>query len=366
MNLLRQIQLARDRKHHRRQPGGRTAAAQGRLRSLGRATMGPSISPICTRQSARSMPSFADPSACAPAEPVAIYRTNDRHCFHWFLAIIRAGGIAVPLNPLLSLGEVRRILADSGTEILVTDKAVFERNIRDRSALNVRAWIQADDEPETLDGFLRVDDSGAPFPPATIDPAATVAVFHTSGTSGISQGSGSFKPRSARRARLHSVCRAFSRPQRSCAGRAALVAHHGRQHCALWLDGRNPRLLSRAFRRRRRPRSGRALRRDRLCRRARHVRAGWSTAIPIPSRLAQRARVAFGQRPPALRSSHAPARIRRSAPAAGRAAHSSGAPEWLRHGGAGRPGHDGHRAVALPRQRPTVLSRSAVSRSHRR
>src|ERR1035438_9078058 len=73
-------------------------------------------------------------------QPVAIYRTNTRECFHWFLAIIRAGGIAVPLNPLLSLAEVRRILAHSGTEILVTDKAVFERNILDRKALDVRIW----------------------------------------------------------------------------------------------------------------------------------------------------------------------------------------------------------------------------------
>jgi long-chain acyl-CoA synthetase len=56
-----------------------------------------------------------------PGQPVAIYRSNTRQCLHWFLAIIRAGGIAVPLNPLLSLAEVRRILADSGTEILVTD-----------------------------------------------------------------------------------------------------------------------------------------------------------------------------------------------------------------------------------------------------
>ena len=55
--------------------------------------------------------------ALRPGQPVAIYRTNDRQCFHWFLAIIRAGGIAVPLNPMLSLAEVRRILAESGTQI---------------------------------------------------------------------------------------------------------------------------------------------------------------------------------------------------------------------------------------------------------
>ena len=123
-----------------------------------------------------------------PGQPVAVYRTNTRECFHWFLAIIRAGGIAVPLNPLLSLAEVRRILAESGTEILVTDKAVFNRNIVSREALSVKTWIQADDESETIDGFVRVSENAAPLPPTSIDPSATVAVFHTSGTSGFPKG----------------------------------------------------------------------------------------------------------------------------------------------------------------------------------
>src|ERR1700721_398406 len=100
-----------------------------------------------------------------PGEPVAIYRTNDRDCLHWFLAIIRAGGIAVPLNPMLTLAEVGRILLSSGTEILVTDKTVLERNIVGRTALPVRTWIQADDEAETLEGFLRIGADGAAFPP---------------------------------------------------------------------------------------------------------------------------------------------------------------------------------------------------------
>ncbi|MGA2754447.1 MAG: class I adenylate-forming enzyme family protein [Terracidiphilus sp.] len=123
-----------------------------------------------------------------PGERVAIYCSNNRYCFHWFLGIIRAGGIAVPLNPQLSLREVRRILADSGTQVLVVDKAVFDRSIVDRSALNVRAWIQDDEETETMDGFVRVGDYGAPLPPAAIDPATTVAVFHTSGTTGFPKG----------------------------------------------------------------------------------------------------------------------------------------------------------------------------------
>jgi long-chain acyl-CoA synthetase len=123
-----------------------------------------------------------------PGQPVAIYRTNDRECFHWFLAVIRAGGIAVPLNPQLSLREVRRILSESGTRILVTDTKVFERTTGNRSALPVEIWIQHDNNPETLAGFLRFAPDLANFPPSTIDPSATIAVFHTSGTSGFPKG----------------------------------------------------------------------------------------------------------------------------------------------------------------------------------
>ncbi len=137
----------------------------------------------------RSIDAFLRQSvSLRPGQPVAIYRSNDRQCFHWFLAIIRAGGIAVPLNPLLELAEVRRILGDSGTEILVTDRAVFDRSIGDRHALDVRTWIQADDEEETLEGLLRVSGTRLPLPPVTIDPDATVAIFHTSGTSGFPKG----------------------------------------------------------------------------------------------------------------------------------------------------------------------------------
>jgi acyl-CoA synthetase (AMP-forming)/AMP-acid ligase II len=52
----------------------------------------------------------------------------------------------------------------------------------------VRVWIQADEETATLDGFLRASGEGPPFPPVAIDPAATVAIFHTSGTSGFPKG----------------------------------------------------------------------------------------------------------------------------------------------------------------------------------
>ncbi len=93
---------------------------------------------------------------------------------------------------MLSLTEVRRILETSGTGILVTDKSVFERSIGACDALPVHTWIQSDDDGETLDGFLRAPTAYAiaefPFPPTAIDPSATIAVFHTSGTSGFPKG----------------------------------------------------------------------------------------------------------------------------------------------------------------------------------
>jgi acyl-CoA synthetase (AMP-forming)/AMP-acid ligase II len=191
MNIFRRYQLSRDRRVTvanlvdelvRRKGNCKVSVGQGGTFHL-----------ADLHADVRSIDAFLRSSvALGPGQPVAIYRSNDRQCFHWFLAIIRAGGIAVPLNPTLSLPEVRRILAESGTDILVTDKAVFERNIVDRSALQVRTWIQADNEPETLDGFVRVPtgdtNTGAPFPPSSIDPSATVAVFHTSGTSGFPKG----------------------------------------------------------------------------------------------------------------------------------------------------------------------------------
>lgn len=123
-----------------------------------------------------------------PGQPIAIYRTNDRDCFHWFLAIIRAGGIAVPLNPMLSFAELERILESSGTQAVITDTPSFERTIQNRHRLSVQTWIQGDTAESDLEGFLRPTQVATSFAPVTIDPSTTVAIFHTSGTSGFPKG----------------------------------------------------------------------------------------------------------------------------------------------------------------------------------
>jgi hypothetical protein len=129
MNIFRRIQLARDRKVTvanlvdelvRRKGDCETSVGdEGRFSSL--------------RTALPHLPNrwLSSPFDRAPPRPARRRLSQQQPAlFHWFLAIIRAGGIAVPLNPLLSLAEVRRILADSGTEILVTDKAVFRTQHR--------------------------------------------------------------------------------------------------------------------------------------------------------------------------------------------------------------------------------------------
>jgi acyl-CoA synthetase (AMP-forming)/AMP-acid ligase II len=122
-----------------------------------------------------------------PGGLVGVWRTNDTRCLRWFLAVIRAGGIAVPLNPLLSLPEARGIIGHCGLDVLVTDRALFEERIGSRDQLQVPVWIQSDHEPGTLDGFLRVPPGQFSRPtlaPAPVEQDAPVAIFHTSGTEG--------------------------------------------------------------------------------------------------------------------------------------------------------------------------------------
>ncbi len=126
-----------------------------------------------------------------PGGLVGIWRTNDTRCLRWFLAVIRAGGIAVPLNPLLSLSEARRMIGHTGLDVLVTDRAHYEERIGSRDQLPVPVWIQSDNESGTLDGFLRVPSGrlGRPaLAAAPMERDAPVAIFQTSGTEGTPKG----------------------------------------------------------------------------------------------------------------------------------------------------------------------------------
>lgn len=126
-----------------------------------------------------------------PRDRVAIFKANDTYCFRWFMAVIRAGGIAVPLNPLLSPAEVHSIVSHCSTKILITDRTQYERILRSGQTFPVPVKIQADTTPLIDDTFLRISGTHLDRPglgPAAISPDDTVAIFHTSGTCGTPKG----------------------------------------------------------------------------------------------------------------------------------------------------------------------------------
>lgn len=127
----------------------------------------------------------------SPGDRAAIFKTNDPYCFRWFMAVIRAGGIAVPLNPLLSPPEVHSIVTHCTARILITDRVHHEKILHSGLNLPVSIKIQSDNTPRIDETFLHITRAHLdrpPSSPATIRPEDTVAIFHTSGTSGAPKG----------------------------------------------------------------------------------------------------------------------------------------------------------------------------------
>jgi hypothetical protein len=113
--MIRSLRLIRDRKLTLATLLDELLPLRGdRLVSLGEEGEGPEGSPPHAQRladlylQAGAMSRFlAEETGFRRGERVAIFKTNNVECFRWFLAVIRAGGIAVPLNPMLTLPELQ-------------------------------------------------------------------------------------------------------------------------------------------------------------------------------------------------------------------------------------------------------------------
>lgn len=124
---------------------------------------------------------------------VAVYKMNAPDYFFLSLAIVRAGGIAVPINGGMALADLRRYLTSVDARMLVTDVATFASHIADPAALPmVSTWIF----PELPAGFPgngiamnRVLARSSPvLAPPAMSPDSEVIIAHTSGTTGYPKG----------------------------------------------------------------------------------------------------------------------------------------------------------------------------------
>lgn len=97
-----------------------------------------------------------------------------------WLAALKAGAVAVPINPAYQRADLRHVLSDSGARIVITDP--------ERSEL-VRTVVAVDPE---LDGTLVLDSLEGPStvghtepPSVPIDPSRLANLQYTSGTTGF-------------------------------------------------------------------------------------------------------------------------------------------------------------------------------------
>lgn len=127
---------------------------------------------------------------------VAIYKTNSPDYFFLAAAVIRAGGVAVPVNPDMKLPALRYHLEQTGSAIVLTDRKVFGANVGDpRDLPTVRSWVFVDTPPDLPRGcppgvdlnsaLTRVSDEADPV---DLRPGDTVFIAHTSGTTGQPKG----------------------------------------------------------------------------------------------------------------------------------------------------------------------------------
>ena len=136
---------------------------------------------------------------------VALAMTNRVEFVVSYLGALRGGHVAVPMNPWSATGELMRMLADSGSRVVVCDESTVD-NVRAavgglaaaldtaddqlRARTSVPKIVVVDGYPE--DGETGFDDYLAAAPDVPVaspsDPEALAALLYTSGTSGSPRG----------------------------------------------------------------------------------------------------------------------------------------------------------------------------------
>ena len=108
-------------------------------------------------------------------------------------ACFKIGAIAVPLNYMLKGSEIRYVAGNCGATALVTDRDIFELNIKNKDEIpDIRAWMMAGPRGRSLEGFASLDEMLDVMPdtlkPCDLESGATCAIFYTSGTTGYPKG----------------------------------------------------------------------------------------------------------------------------------------------------------------------------------
>lgn len=124
---------------------------------------------------------------------VAVWKTNSPDYLFLSLAIIKAGGISVPINPGMSPEALDHYLRYTGSKILVTDAETFARRAGEPGRLPaVETWVfprrPRGFEGRAIDLEEALESASEELEPVCLDPDSEVLIVHTSGTTGFPKG----------------------------------------------------------------------------------------------------------------------------------------------------------------------------------
>jgi long-chain acyl-CoA synthetase len=129
----------------------------------------------------------------APGDRVAIAMRNYPEWMISFVAVILAGGVAVPLNSWGHKPELEYGLKDSGAKLMIADQQRFDYIADDLDALGVTAIVARPEKPVThprahdFDGLIKAAGENR-LPPVTVSPDDVAIILYTSGTTGNPKG----------------------------------------------------------------------------------------------------------------------------------------------------------------------------------
>lgn len=159
------------------------------------ALRGPAITPRQVMSFASRFGSVLREAGMRAGDRVAIAKTNHVDYFFLQLAIVRAGGVAVPVNGGMDVEKLARYLEYTGSRMLVTDARTFaERTGGDPARLPmVDTWLFPDAPPgfagaEHVDVNRALESAPEQREPAVRQPGDAVIIAHTSGTTGFPKG----------------------------------------------------------------------------------------------------------------------------------------------------------------------------------
>ena len=124
---------------------------------------------------------------------VVICTTNKVDLPLTLFGVMRIGAVAVPINWQLKQEELAYIIDNCGAKYFVVDREVFEKSVQDQKAFpGIEKWVMTGPAEECLPGFLSLDllteEASEQTQPAVISPKDGVAIFYTSGTTGLPKG----------------------------------------------------------------------------------------------------------------------------------------------------------------------------------